>query len=292
MSHVRTIQIGALNVAMHNPHSAEKYIALMKDANKERRLVRFSGFNAAIMGSLTIPKNIQSEKFITGEIYRFVNIDHDLPWYNTITSEEATDGDMEKVKIPEHLLPNFQRIEFVFNPFKHQLWVVTHDRKESMGITRVAKFFQEIFDQLTRERRYPVVEVTPIPDHEELEAILAAKSIEKIKIDLRRPNADDDEDVEIKWQKKLEKLNAKQIRLEINSVDGESIVPDKETKEMARIAASNGNVSIYSRDASGLLHHESTQAKPLQISTHVNAEVETSLSVLKSVASSHGGVNV
>jgi hypothetical protein len=293
MSFVRTIQISALNVAMHNPHSTEKYVALLKDANRDKKLVRFSGFNAAMIGSLSVPKDLQKNKFLTGEIFRFVNIDHELPWFNTLTSEEATDGDMEKVKIPEHLLPNFQRIEFVFNPFKHQLWIITQDRKESMGITRVAKFFQDVFDQLVNERRYPVIEVTPIPDQDKLETILANKSIEKIKIDLRRPNPDDDEDIQIKWQKKLEKLNAKQIRVEINSVEGEWLVPDEDTKEMARIAANNGNVSVYARDEHGLPYQESTQEKPLSIHRHVNSEMETSMDVLKRVAIEHqGGVNV
>ncbi len=284
MSKLRTIEIGALNIAMHKPHSPERYVSLFKDAKRLKRLIKLGSLHGAMLGSLSIPKELTRNEVVTGEIYRFVSIDGSLPWFNLETSDAATEDDLENVSIPSNLLPNLQRIEFVFLPYEHQLWLVTQDRKDRMGITTAAKFFQLLFDVLVIEHKYPPIEVTPLPEEDSLEEMLSLKHLEKIVIELKRPNADDGGDLEKKLQKKMEKMNIRKMQTTYTTDTGATISPDEETKEFAKIASKNGNVSIVGRNAEGLPVRESTQAKPMIKSQHVNQEIENSMDVLKRVA--------
>lgn len=265
---------------MHNPHSPEKYISLFKDAKKLRHLVRLGSLHGAMLGSLYTGRSGSKTTELTGEIYRFVKLDPSEPWFNVETSDVATDADVGAIKIPEHLLPHLQRIEFVFKPNVHELWFISQDRKDRMGPKFAAAFFQQLFNRLVVSGKYPDIEVTPLPDQETLEEMMSSSTLEKITIELKRPNADDAGGDEARWLKRLEKQKARKITTEIVAVRGEFIKPDEETQSLAKVAARNGNVSITERDASGLKVEESTREKPMIISEHVDSDNETSLDVL------------
>lgn len=265
---------------MHKPHSTEKYISLFKDAKKLKQLVRLGSLHGAMLGSLHTGRSESKTKELTGEIYRFVKLDPNEPWFNVETSDVATDDDVGAIKIPEHLLPHLQRIEFVFKPEVHELWFVSQDRKDRMGPKFAAAFFQQLFDRLVISGRYPDIEVTPLPDKDSLEEMMSSSTLEKITIELKRPNADDAGGDEAKWLKRLERQKARKITTEIVAAKGEFITPDEETQALAKVAARNGNVSITGRDPAGLKVEESTREKPMAISEYVDSDNETSLDVL------------
>ena len=283
MARLRTIKIAALNIAMHNPHSPERYVSLFQDAARLRMPIALGSFHGAMLGSISHAKNWTKEKLLAGEVFRFVKIDASHPWFNLQTSEVATEDDMEDVQIPDHLLPNLQRIEFVFNPLKHELWFICEDRQDKLGVTAAARFFQALFDRLVKTGKYPPIEVTPIPDMDTLDQLFSIHQLEKITIELKRPNADDGLADEIRLLKKLESQNTQRQKTEMVAVPGKSIQPDAETRKLAEVAARNGNVSIIGRDASGLRIQESTVSRPLLIPQRVDQEMETSMDVLKRV---------
>lgn len=284
MSNTRTIQISALNIAMHQPHSPKRYISLFKDAKKLRKLVKLGSLHWAMLGSISGPKGEGAKEELTGEIYRFVKLDPSEAWFNTETREAATDDDVGGIKIPGHLLPHLQRIEFVFKPAVHELWFISRDRKERLGPQTAVKFFQNLFDPLIQTRKYPTVEVTAIPDTDTLEEMLSLSKLEKLTIELKRPNADDASGEEPKWLRKLAKQNVRKIVTELVAVAGESIVPDEETRALAAVAARNGNVSVIGRDESGKRVDESTKSRPLMITQQVDSDIETSMDVLSRMA--------
>lgn len=280
MSNIRTIQISALNIAMHQPHSPKRYVSLFKDAKKLRNLVRLDSLHWAMLGLLYGPKGDSPNAELTGEIYRFVKLDPSEPWFNTETREAATEDDVGGIKIPAHLLPHLQRVEFVFKPDVHELWFISQDRKDRLGPQTAVKFFQRLFDPIVQSGKYPTIEVTAIPDTDTLEEMLSLPKVEKIVIELTRPNADDAAGEETKWLKKLAKQNARKITTELVAVTGESISPDEETRALAAVAARNGNVSVIGRDASGKRVDESTKSRPLMIPLQVDSDIETSMDVL------------
>ena len=280
MPNIRTIKISALNIAMHHPHSAQRYVSLFKDAKKLKYLVRLSSLHYAMLGSLYGPKSEESSDALSGEIYRFVKLDPSEPWFNVQTSEVATNDDVENIKIPAHLLPHLQKIEFVFKPDAHELWFVSQDRKDRLGSQAATKFFQKLFDRVVSRGRYPTVEVTAIPDVETLDKMMSLAMLEKITIELKRPNADDAAEDEARWLKRLEKQKIRKQTTQLVAARGESIKPDDETRALAAVASRNGNVSVIGRDADGTKVEESTNARPLVMSEHVDSDIETSRDVL------------
>jgi hypothetical protein len=284
MSATRTIKISALNIAMHQPHSAQRYVSLFKDAKRLNYLVRLGSVHGAMLGSLYGPKSGSELSELTGEIFRFVKLDPTEPWFNLETSDVATDDDVEQINIPNNLLPHLQRIEFVFKPLVHELWFVSSDRQDRMGSQAATKFFQALFDRLIRNGKYPEVEVTALPDKETLDQLMSLPTLEKITIELKRPNGDDAGSDEVKWLKRLEKQSIRMQTTELVAVKGESIKPDDETRALADVASRNGNVSVVGRDATGMRVEESTKERPLVISALVNSEMETSMDVLLQVA--------
>jgi Domain of unknown function (DUF4747) len=283
----RTIKISALNIAMHKPHSAQRYIELFKDAKKLNYLVRLGSLHGVILGSLYGSKDGNTSSEITGEIYRFVKLDPSEPWFNVETSNVASEDEVGRINIPSYLLPHLQRIEFVFKPVEHELWFVSQDRKDRLGPQAAAKFFQSLFDRVVVTGKYSDVEVTALPDVETLDQMMSLPSLERITIELKRPNADDANADEARWLKRLERQNVRRQTTELVAVKGDSIIPDDETRSLAVVAARNGNVSVVGRDGEGMRVEESTQARPLVIASHVDSEIETSMDVLLRVAQSH-----
>jgi len=284
MSLTRTIKISALNIAMHQPHSPQRYVSLFHDAKKLGQLVRLGSLHGTMLGSLSGVKEYTKGAVLTGEIYRFVKLDANEPWFNIETLEEATENEVDGIKIPSHLLPHLQRIEFVFRPDVHELWFVSQDRDDRLGPQAAAKFFQSLFDRLVDSGKYPRVEVTAVPDHETLDQMLSLRKVEKLTIELKRPNADDAAKEEARWLKQLEKQKARKMTVELVAEKGDSVVPDEETRSLATVASKNGNVSVVGRNELGTRVEESTKAKPLMKPALVDSELETSLDVLRRAA--------
>ena len=284
MKTTRSIKVSALNIAMHRPHSPQLYIDLFRNAKRLKALVKLGGLHGAMFGSLNGPRDYTRGALLTGEIYRFVNLDSSEPWFNMQTNEAASEDDMGAVQIPKHLLPHLQFIEFAFRPDTHELWFISQDRSDRMGPQAAAKFFQQLFDKLFLEGKCSQVEVTALPDVETLEVLFALHKLERITIDLKRPNADDGASEEARWLKRLEDQNIRRQETSLVASPGETIKPDRETRSLAEVASRNGSVSVVGKDAEGLRVVESTVAKPLVLSRLVNSEIETSLDVLTRVA--------
>jgi len=286
MQLTRKIEISALNIAMHAPHSAQKYIQLFLSARRKNILIQLGTVHGAILGSAASENKDDPKKFIVGEIYRFIRIDPKEPWFNIKTSEPATEQEMGKVKIPDNLLPNLRRIEYVFDPQKHRLWFVSSDRKDQMGPSMAAEFFQTLFDRVCVEDGFPKVEVTPFPDQEALDTMLSLPQLDFIRISLTRPNPDDAEELDARFLKRLEDQGIERWNQELRATAGQTIRPDAETSGVISVASRNGFVEVEGRDGEGNRYSESTVAKPLRMLKKVNSEIEVSQDVLLRAA--HG----
>jgi Domain of unknown function (DUF4747) len=284
MRTTRTIEISALNIAMHQPHSPQRYVSLFWDAKRSRKLVQIGQLHGALIGRLGGGREYVPGMLIVGEIYRFVKIDAALPWFNTLTSEPASEGDLEGLSIPEHLLPNLRRIEFTFRPDIHRLWFISKDRDDRLGPMAAERFFQTLFDSVAQEQQYPKVEVTVVPDKESIEELLSTPRMERVHIELKRPNPDDSDDLQVRWMRKLQNNGARSMVTTLTAADASGLTLDEETKGLARASALNGHVVVTARNATGKRFEESTRDKPLAIPETVDSEIEVSQDVLDRVA--------
>lgn len=281
MTRKRFIQISVLNIAMHTPHSPQQYVDLLNETFKRAETIKIGLLHIGMIGVLYPEDRENMLRGLIGEIYRFVKLDTTEPWFNLETLEAATEDEVNKIRIPEHLLPHLSRIPFYFLPEQHELWFVKQDRKTNLSPAMAAKLLYGLFRPMVIEKRFPEIEVTPIPDSSILEKMLSNKSLEKIYIELNRPNTDGGGSEEAKWQSKLENQSAKCLKMELVAASETAIRPDEETRGLAKAAAKNGKVRIEARDADGLRVSQSTEEHPYVERAFVNPEIETVQDVLK-----------
>ena len=284
MKETRTIRISQINIAMESPHSPQRYIDLFRHAKNIRSPITLRGDEAAILGPLDFKTYKGPQDHISGEIYRFLNIDETAKWFNMQKNEPATEEETNAIVIPRELRPNLKMIEFVFHPHNHKLFFINKDRNHTLSPQLAEKFFQQLFDLACEKGSLPAVTVTAIPDKESIEEIFSIPTLKRIDITLARPNPDDFEAAERKFLKKLEKQKAKRIETSLIALPGKSLEPDEETRLLAQVAASNGKVVGHGLDSHGKRIEESTKNKPMDTPYTVNSAVELSSDVLLRVS--------
>ncbi|MBS1186693.1 MAG: hypothetical protein H6R04_711 [Burkholderiaceae bacterium] len=284
MSRSRTILIAALNIAMHKPHSPKRYVEMFFDAYKLGAKVKLSNVHYSVLGSAYQENPDDALDPINGEIWRFVKIDPNETWFNTSTKDVATESELREVSIPDHLLAHMQRIPYVFHPKTHRLYFITKDGKTSMGAGTLKKILNNILGRLVAEKRYPEIEVTVVPEAESVERILSMPYLQKLHIELVRPNADDGVDEERRFMEKMANERAKKYTQSLISERNGSLAPDEQTKSLARMAAHNGKVVGEGRDATGGKLIESTTQSPMIQSALVDPNIESTRNVLTRTA--------
>ena len=81
----KLVRLAALNIAMHSPHSPQRYVELMQDAFALKAKVDFGELHSLMLGQLDRPDPANPLEPLAGEIYRFLQIDASDPWFNTLT---------------------------------------------------------------------------------------------------------------------------------------------------------------------------------------------------------------
>jgi len=284
MAYGRRITLAPLNIALHAPHPFERYVELLQKAFRRKVVVRLGSLPGAMLGTLNQPKNHGKTTLVSGEIYRFVKLNANEPWFNADKKEPATDKDVEAINIPSHLLPHLQRIPFVFNAKKHQLWYISRDQKNSFGPSTAVKFMESLLQSTALEFDFPEVSVTAVPESTSVHDILGLPGLEYLRIELVRPNPDDGESAEARWLRRLEEQKTTKAKLELFHAKNATLKPDAETRDMAEVAANNGSVYGRGRTADGLLVEDSTQDRPMLRQEFVNSEIETAADILERAA--------
>jgi hypothetical protein len=108
-------------------------------------------------------------------------------------------------------------------------------------------------------------------------------------IELVRPNPDDHDDVEKRLLERLEKQGAKKMQVTLSSPRNGVLTPDEDTKILARVAASNGHVSVSGKDAHNQPVNRSTVNAPWIESFPYNPDLQLSNDVLLTVANKMHG---
>lgn len=254
---------------------------LLSTAFAAKRMVRLGSVHGGMIGSLYGTASASAEKELTGELYRFLKLDPDEPWFNAQTKAAASPGDLEALSIPQHLLPHLQRIPFLFKPATHRLYLISKDRKDSLSPSTAKQLLDGVFQPLASEGLFPPVEITVEPAKDALDEILNLKSLEHLVIELVPPNPDDGDDIEKSWKDRLKKQNVRKQTVQLDSERNQTIKPDAETVALAKVAASNGKVTASGHDAAGVKQDLSTVDKPLRERVLHDPNVETLFDALR-----------
>lgn len=268
-----------MNIAMHAPHEPARYIDLLRAVSARQLAIRSGDVHRLMLGPI-----YREDDGVSGEIFRFIKLDPNEPWFNALTQDVAEPEDLQAVKIPDHLLPHLQVIPFVFRSGTHRMYFVSRNRTTRVSPAAVKSFLEVAFSHAEIAGDFPEVNVTVIPEKETLERIFAMHSLERLTIELVRPNADDGWDDEARWLERLQRQGSKKLTVELVSERNGSLTPDQETRTLAAVAADNGKVSAEGRDAGGVKQRESTVEKPLIESVVLNPEIQLVFDVLRDTA--------
>jgi hypothetical protein len=274
MAHERKIPISALNIAMHEPHSPEGYVQLMQGLYRMRRIINVRSLTGVLIGSMYPLERNHPERGLAGEIYQFTNLDQSEPWFDVNTLDEASEKDVKEIKIPEHLKPHLARFSYVFFPHGHRIYVQTRNKSRTLGIQTVQKFFRLLLASESAPAT-PPVEVTVEPDRDTITQILRIKYLKRLEISLVRPNPDDLDAAEKRLLRKLSRQDARRMDVKLYADSNSDLDPDKETVILAKVAASNGAVVGYGRDAANSPVKMSTVDQPWREVAHFDEDVQT-----------------
>jgi len=275
-----SIDLCVLNVALHDPHHPERYEALFDYIYRNKLKAHAHGDQSAILGRFHKLQDIKETSYY-GEIFKFIELDTNEPWLNLNSNEEAKENDLDEINIPEHLKPHLKRFPFIFFPQDHRLYLSVRTEDSTIGITVAKNIFENFFSNEKIEAEFGIVEVTIEPDRSKVEEIFNLHRLDRLDIELVRPNPDDHEEDEKRLLERLRKQNAKKMHVSYVATRHSTIEPDKETQILVNVAASNGYVEAKGRDVHEKPVTLATKEFPLKIRVPYSKETQTAYGALK-----------
>jgi hypothetical protein len=262
----KKLVVGAINITIH-PHSPKKYINLIKYAGKKQIPIKIRKNLFGSIGNVhSLSKHPHDENAtppIMGNIYKYIDIDIEGNWFDIETRDLASDKDKESIYIPKKLKPNLDMLSFIFYPDEHLMVYESYETKNSITPQYAEKIIRESLNSDELITQYGIVNVKHHPETDKVDEIINLKDITSIYLETRRPNPDGLNGAEVKFKKRMEKLNAKTEIREYKADDSETLKPDNELKTDIRIAARNGEASIIHIDDNSKKVTHSTKSHPL-----------------------------
>jgi hypothetical protein len=253
------IELGAFNVVA-SPHPEGVYVELLK---------RVTDVEAHVWGSdyakITEPRELEDRPgYYFGRILLWTHIDKDNRWLDKTTNDEASEDDKDLIVIPNDLEPNFRSFHYGLIESKHRLVVeYRNDLGERFGPSRALRLFSQLFTPENLGPEFPEITVTPIPEDDSVEKILALPRLRWLEIHIERPNPDDLSDDAKRVLERLEGQGAKSQDVVLHkAAKMKSLTPNNDTKLLAKIAAFNGHVAGAGRDGDGKNIEQSTKQHP------------------------------
>ncbi|MGX5720714.1 DUF4747 family protein [Shinella zoogloeoides] len=260
----RKIKIASsiLNIRLH-PHSTDRYVDFFNDVYRTKKIVRLHGDRHGMISLLDMTK--ANEGTIRGIITTFLNVEIDGNWFDAENLQEATDLQVSEVKIPENLHPNAAQFYFIFDVKKHKIYVQNYSKGKVLTPPQALKLFNDLSTQTEITQKYNYASITPIQDKKALDKIFKIERIDRITINILKPNADILVDnFEEKIESHLLASHARRLTLTYQANPGESLIPNNDIQKLGGAALTNGSVQVDGRD-DGKAVHESTEDSPLVI---------------------------
>jgi hypothetical protein len=261
MARRHSVPIGVLNIAMHAPHSKARYLELIKALYRLGKPIRTRGTSGALLGKLYAESETEFEDAAIGELYTFLYLDPNEPWFNLQRNEEAVDDELHELKIPAYLKPHLARFLFVFLTDSHRMFIQLKTSQRSLSVNAAALAMKTLLAD-ERMKDFGTVEVTVEPARNTVQKILDMVFLHSLRIELVRPNPDDHQDDEKRLLEELSKRHARKMKYELTSERHEPLQVDEEIKTLARVASSNGYVMGSGRDRNDTPVELSTRDTP------------------------------
>jgi hypothetical protein len=273
----KQLKVGVLNIVAQ-PHPPEVYTALVRAAFREALPTNYHGNRYALIGSV----EGFSDGHLEGELLTYLELDKKKPWLDLAKRAAASDEDISKVSLPDHLRPEFKTAAFLLVPERHRIIVDL----SNFSIKLAQKIFQH---KLTTEAVMRAAQVESVLVHvetsaEELEKILTLPRLKRLEMLIYRPNPDAFEDTEERIYRRMDADRAAKLTEVLEGMPGTGLSPSEETKNMAMIAKSNGLVTATFVGDDGVSKTASTLEHPLVEKVAYDPETEKPVKVLTRIS--------
>jgi hypothetical protein len=288
-SRERTIEVSVINIAMPEPHGANRYIDL---------LLRMDSLDIAVdlqgdwKGRISITSSKEEDianGFIEGDFSKYIDLDSTREWFNLISKKPAEENDMRAVSIPDHLKPHLQYVPFMFSLTGHRLIFVTKDGRDSVSTRQAESILKCLLENELILNEFGDVSVTVEPSTDALNNILDMPSLKKLDITITPPNPDDFSDYDDDVYKYLREQSASSYKISLETSQDGVLEPNNKTRALANVAQSNGFVSGEG-GLRGQRQTMSTKEHPLTIRDKYNPGMETRASYLRRKSSEIMGI--
>jgi hypothetical protein len=150
--------------------------------------------------------------------------------------------------------------------------------------SNAVRFFENILNQEILREKFGKVEVTHEPETNALDEALSMRQIDRIKLTIKRPNADHLANAEREFLSRLQELNVEEQEITYKSAGSPGIEVDKQLDMLARVASRNGEVYAKGRNNEDKPVEYSTKKHPLVESEYYDPDLETPFSVFARIA--------
>lgn len=275
----RQIHFGAINVVMPAPHSPERYVHLFERVAVTERIVKIRGDWVGRLGTIRIEKDASGSQVVVGDFYKYIELDATRDWFNVLKGAPAEDGEIKSINIPQHLKPHFQFVPFLFFPQVHRLVMVTKDGSDAISAYQARTILNRAFSDPEIFDQFGKMELTVEPQRDALDKILNLPRLRSLDIVVTPPNPDDFAQYERELFSNMEQQHAGNYRIQMQEVDGKGLAPNNATRNLAKVAQSNGSVSGVGGER-GKTVRLSTTDHPFEDRSTYNPETQTRSSVL------------
>lgn len=276
----RPIRVAFLNVVA-TPHPKGVYERLFRYV--ANRQVRFWGAEMAAIGP--IRARPEQPGFFTGHVRTWVDIDPRSPAVQKKDLEEVA-LTPEQLKMSSELGFNGKTFRFILDTNEHRVSIATiNDVGHKLAPTRALAIFERLFSPEVLGKDAEEVAVSIVPSDDALKRVLSIKRLDRVEIQIKRPNADD---VTAETHEVLAELRAQNAKRQevilIRAAHADSLELSDTNEKYARVAASgDGYVKSQGRNAAGEPEKRSTKEYPKMVERLVE-EGQTFLGALAEIA--------
>lgn len=286
---MKAIVVAVLNIVLPKPnHSPLMYKKLWLETYKKKQFPKIHGDNHGMIGSAIVSEdeNLEDEFLISGDLYKFTRIEMDGQWLNMLTGKAAEKEEVSNtVRIPKELMPNFKEFPYIFDAKNHRLIFISVVNSKTKLTPLLAKRIVDLCLNTSENiNQFGRVEITIEPTKEALKSILSISRLKDFEIIITPPNALSDTERDIlefcnrtnttKYERKQESSHADGLKL------------DDETKSLAQVAQSNGEVRGSGYDEHNEPVAYSTVDHPMLEKIPYNEKTTSQKFVLRSYLSS------
>lgn len=258
MARQRGFEVQCINIRVHTKHEAVEYEALWKAVGRLRHPLKWRSGVALMIGE-SVKRQMNNAEGFYGQFYQFLEIHEDDPWFDISKHKPAEAEDVAKVSIPSNLRANLQEIPYFFDINKHRLYFLARAGAQTLSAAAVHKLLEMLIDFRAVKERFGTVDLTIATEREAVEKLLDWPVVRRLTIKLERPNPTDYEDEQAVFDH-LNAIGVKSEKREYQLADSRATIrPDKEMRQLAVVAADNGEVEVAGTDPNGVRRTANSQ---------------------------------